>query len=132
MSKHCPGEQDRRCTYDQCGNGEKRSSPPARARSHLRRFRFGGGLRDGRDKPVTLPGNGLNVNRMVRRIVQSLAQLSNRGIKAPLKLNEGVRRPKPRSKPLTSDYFSRLFQKNFQNAQRLLLNMHAVAVFSQL
>ncbi|MDX6460542.1 MAG: hypothetical protein QOJ51_1124 [Acidobacteriaceae bacterium] len=50
-------------------------------------------LGNGRDKAIALPGNGFDVERLVGRIAQGLAELHDSRIEAVIEIDEGVRRP---------------------------------------
>ena len=69
-----------------------------------------GSLMHRRDKPVPAAGEGFNKSRVVRRIAQRIPQLLYRHIQATVKIDEAAIRPKGRTQPVATHYFSGMFQ----------------------
>jgi hypothetical protein len=84
--------------------GEQRYSPPVLSSPlwHPSRglwfdVRLSGHMRNWRDEPVAFSRNGFDINRPIRRIMQSLSELCDGRIKTPFEVNE--RYPKARAAP---------------------------------
>lgn len=84
---------------------------------------------DGGDETVATAGKGLDESRILRGVGKNFAKPHYRCIQTVIEIDESVARPKLTAQLLASHHFTRLFQKNRKNLERLFLKADPKAVF---
>jgi hypothetical protein len=97
--------------------GGRTPLPHPRRRLGARR---GSGFRDGPDEAVAVPRQGLDEARMVRRILEHLAQPRDRGVQGVVEIDEDVVRPEPAPRLVARDDFAGAFDERGQDLEALL------------
>jgi hypothetical protein len=80
---------------------------------------------------ITLPGNSLDIARIIGRISQGVPQSPYRGVDAMVELDNGLVRPEALPNLLARDYFAGRFEKHLQDLEGLLLESNPVSLFAQ-
>ena len=75
----------------------------------------------GSEETVSPLGNGLNITRIFSIIPEGFAQFAHSDPKAAVKVDESLSLPDAILNLLPADYVPRIFQKNDQQTERLLL-----------
>ena len=104
------------------------------SRSRLRRsaaiLRIGW-VGNGRDEAIALLRDGFDVERLVGRITQGLAELHDRSIQTVVEIDEGVGRPEMLAQLLARDHLPGVLQQQEQNARRLFAQLDDRAIAAQ-
>src|SRR5262249_29756463 len=74
-------------------------------------------------KAISAAGNGLDEDGILGRVTQSVAHALDGRVEAVVEVNEGISRPQAIAQIVASDDLSRLFQKQRQYLERLLLDL---------
>jgi hypothetical protein len=96
-----------------------------------RQYGAGSGL-DVRDEPVAFSLNGLDESRIIRRVAQSAADLSDHGIDAGVDVDENVSPPQPVDDLLARDELAAPVHQEHQQLHGPTLDLDAPALPSQL
>ena len=98
-------------------------------------FRFpvdgAGGSRSGSYEAISTLGNGLNVPGILSVVPKSFTQFANCHAKAAVKVDKGVSLPDVILDLLPGNYMARIFQKNDQQTERLLLYLDPPSVLQE-
>ena len=92
---------------------------------------FGARLIDRREETVAVSGNRLDVPRTIGGIPQRRPQLGHSLVQAAVEIHESVSRPKLFAQLFTGHHFSRVFQQEGENLERLFLQLDTNAVLAQ-
>jgi len=85
-----------------------------------------------RDEPVAAARQRLNKARVIRRVVEGLAEPFHRSVETKLKVNKCIGGPKFSVKLFARNQFARSFQQTHQNLKRLPLQPDLSALLLQL
>jgi hypothetical protein len=86
----------------------------------------------GSNETITALGKGFDEARLIRFVVQGLAQFLDGRIQAMVEIHEGVFGPKPLAKLFSRHYLAGLLQQHGQNLKGLVLKLDLVAVLVKL
>ena len=86
---------------------------------------------NGSDEAIALPGDGLDIERLVGRVAQGLAELHDRSIQAVIEVDEGVGWPEVLAQLLARDHLPGVFKQQEQNARRLFAQLDESAIAAQ-
>jgi hypothetical protein len=92
------------------------------------RIRWAG---DGSDKAITLFRDGFDVERLLGRATQGLAELHDSRIQAVIEVDEGIGRPEMLAQLLARDHLPGVLQQQEQNARRLFPQLDESAIAAQ-
>src|SRR5439155_7085328 len=87
--------------------------------------------RDGRDEPVAAPSQRLDESRILRRVIESLAKFSHRGVEAVVEVDE-FRGPQALAQLFAGDDGAGALEQKCQKTEGLLLQLHLDSVPPQL
>ena len=76
-----------------------------------------------RKKAISAAGNSLDEGGILSRVTKSVAHAPYGRVEAVVEVNECISRPQAMAQIVASDDFSRLFQKQRQYLERLLLDL---------
>jgi hypothetical protein len=86
----------------------------------------------GPNETITALGKGFDEARLIRLVVQGLAQFLDGCIEAVVEIHERVFGPKPLAKLFSSDQLAGLLQQDGQYLQRLILKLDLMAALVKL
>jgi hypothetical protein len=83
------------------------------------------------DEPITPPRQSLNEFRLLRRVIQRLAQPIDGVVEPVIKIHERIIRPQLIPKLFSGDYFARTFDQQSQDLKWLVLQPDSSPVLEQ-